>query len=196
MRRIRHGQSTPGEGWLAEFAASLANSGLAPLTVRAYRHEVGGDAGGAESMIADLRLDAGGLRPPLDHATSACATGSRRKQQVTRQGHLHRDLRRFEIPDFPNHDDVWIMPQKRAQGASEGQPDRGTDLHLLNSRQLIFDRVLDRHQFEFRRIQSGERGVQRAGQPARFISKRRILLEPFLEFLPGHTPFTHPKPRA
>ena len=35
--------------------------------------------------------------------------------------------------------------------------------HLLNSRQLIFDRVLDRHQFEFRRIQSGERGVQRCG---------------------------------
>ena len=28
------------EGWLAEFAASLANSGLAPLTVRAYRHDV------------------------------------------------------------------------------------------------------------------------------------------------------------
>jgi len=40
LRRIRHGQSTPGEGWLAEFAASLANSGLAPLTVRAYRHDV------------------------------------------------------------------------------------------------------------------------------------------------------------
>jgi hypothetical protein len=30
--------------------------------------QVGGDAGGAESMIADLRLDAGGFRPPLDHA--------------------------------------------------------------------------------------------------------------------------------
>ena len=40
MRRIRHGQSTPGEGWQAEFAASLGNSGLAPLTVRAYRHDV------------------------------------------------------------------------------------------------------------------------------------------------------------
>ena len=40
MRRIRHGQGTPGESRLAEFAASLANSGLAPLTVRAYRHDV------------------------------------------------------------------------------------------------------------------------------------------------------------
>ena len=31
--------------------------------------QVGGDASGAESMIADLRLDAGGLRPPLDGLT-------------------------------------------------------------------------------------------------------------------------------
>jgi hypothetical protein len=30
--------------------------------------QVGGDAADAEGMIADLRLDAGGLRPPLDHA--------------------------------------------------------------------------------------------------------------------------------
>jgi hypothetical protein len=29
----------PGQGWQAEFVASLANSGLAPLTVRAYRHD-------------------------------------------------------------------------------------------------------------------------------------------------------------
>ncbi len=41
MRRIRYGSTTDGDGWQAEFAASLANSGLAPLTVRAYRHDVG-----------------------------------------------------------------------------------------------------------------------------------------------------------
>ena len=35
LRRIQHGRSTPGEGCQAGFAASLANSGLAPLTVRA-----------------------------------------------------------------------------------------------------------------------------------------------------------------
>ena len=40
MRRIPYRRSTHGEGLQAEFAASLANSGLAPLTVRAYRHDV------------------------------------------------------------------------------------------------------------------------------------------------------------
>ena len=30
--------------------------------------QVGSDAGRAESMIANLRLDAGGLRPALNHA--------------------------------------------------------------------------------------------------------------------------------
>ena len=38
MRRIQ--RDIPEEGWQAEFVASLANSGLAPLTVRAYRHDV------------------------------------------------------------------------------------------------------------------------------------------------------------
>jgi site-specific recombinase XerD len=38
LRRIQ--RDIPEEGWQAEFVASLANSGLAPLTVRAYRHDV------------------------------------------------------------------------------------------------------------------------------------------------------------
>jgi site-specific recombinase XerD len=41
MRRIRHRLSAHRKDRYAEFAASLANSGLAPLTVSAYRHDVG-----------------------------------------------------------------------------------------------------------------------------------------------------------
>jgi site-specific recombinase XerD len=60
MRRIRHRRSTHGEDWQAEFAASLANSGLAPLTVRAYRHDVGlflkwfAVMKGGESRLSDV----------------------------------------------------------------------------------------------------------------------------------------------
>jgi site-specific recombinase XerD len=60
VRRIRHRRSTHGEGWQAEFAASLANSGLAPLTVRAYRHDVSlflkwfVAMKGGESRLSDL----------------------------------------------------------------------------------------------------------------------------------------------
>ena len=60
MRRIRHRRSTDGEGLQAEFAASLANSGLAPLTVRVYRHDVSlflkwfAAIKGGESKLSDL----------------------------------------------------------------------------------------------------------------------------------------------
>ena len=60
VRRIRHRRSTHGEGWQAEFAVSLANSGLAPLTVRAYRHDVSlflkwfVAMKGGESRLSDL----------------------------------------------------------------------------------------------------------------------------------------------
>ena len=60
MRRIRHRRSTLGEGWQAEFATSLANSGLAPLTVRTYRHDVSlflkwfAAIKGGESKLSDL----------------------------------------------------------------------------------------------------------------------------------------------
>jgi site-specific recombinase XerD len=60
MRRIRHRRSTHREGLQAEFVASLANSGLAPLTVRAYRHDVSlflkwlAAIKGGESKLSDL----------------------------------------------------------------------------------------------------------------------------------------------
>ena len=60
VRKIRRGRGTAGEDWQAQFAADLANAGLAPSTVRAYRHDVGlflkwfvGIRGG-EARLADL----------------------------------------------------------------------------------------------------------------------------------------------
>ena len=60
MRRIHHRRSTHGEAWQAEFAASLTNSGLTPLTVRAYRRYVSlflkwfAAIRGGESELSDL----------------------------------------------------------------------------------------------------------------------------------------------
>jgi site-specific recombinase XerD len=60
VRRIRRGRGTPGEDWQAQFAATLVNSGLAPLTVRAYRHDVElffkwfAAIKGGEAKLADL----------------------------------------------------------------------------------------------------------------------------------------------
>ena len=67
------------------------------------------------------------------------------------------------------------MPQKRAQGASEGQPDRGTDLHLLNSRQLIFDRALDRQRlYIFRSRQSVDRSAWKI-KPTAYCDEQHII---------------------
>ena len=61
MRRIRRGRDIPGEDWQAQFAAALADAGLAPLTVRAYRRDVGlflkwfAAIKGEEAKLADNR---------------------------------------------------------------------------------------------------------------------------------------------
>ncbi|MDQ2833456.1 MAG: hypothetical protein M3Y50_06850 [Acidobacteriota bacterium] len=41
MRRIRPVAAKSAEPWLADFHLSLSRSGLAPLSIRAYRHDVG-----------------------------------------------------------------------------------------------------------------------------------------------------------
>ena len=40
LRRIHPSSTTPTPGWLADFCASLSRSGLAPLTFRAYCHDI------------------------------------------------------------------------------------------------------------------------------------------------------------
>lgn len=65
LRRIRHERGSLGEDWQAVFGSVLANSGLAPLTVLAYRHDVelflkwfgaiqGGKAGLSDLATADV----------------------------------------------------------------------------------------------------------------------------------------------
>ena len=39
----------------------------------------------------------------------------RRKEQVARQGRLHGNARRFLVANLAHHDDVRILPQKRAE---------------------------------------------------------------------------------
>lgn len=40
LRRMRSATAKSTHDWLADFCASLSRSGLAPLTLRAYRHDV------------------------------------------------------------------------------------------------------------------------------------------------------------
>ena len=69
----------------------------------------------------------------------------------------------LQVADFPDHDHVRRLAQNRAQGAGKGQPDRFADLHLVDARQQIFDRVLDRDDLAVRPVDEMQAGVERGG---------------------------------
>ena len=69
------------------------------------------------------------------------------------QARLHRDLRRLQIADFADHDDVRVLAQNRAQGARETHFDAGVYLSLTDAVEVVLDRVLHRHDVERLRIQ-------------------------------------------
>ena len=86
-----------------------------------------------------------------------------RQHEVTRQRRLHGDLRGLAVAHFPDHDDVRILAQDRAQGVGEGQPDLRMHLDLVDSLQLVFDRVLDVDDLLGRGIELGQRRIQGGG---------------------------------
>ena len=95
-----------------------------------------------------------------------------RQHQVTGQRRFHSDLRGFEVAHLSDHDDIWVLPQERAQGSRECQPRLFVDLHLRNARQLILDRVLNRDNILLDRVDLVQHRVQRrrlarAGRPSR-----------------------------
>ncbi len=60
------------------------------------------------------------------------------------QRRLDSNARSLKIANLADHDDVWVLPQDRAQRTRKVEPDGGLDLHLIDPRKLIFDRILDR----------------------------------------------------
>src|SRR5262249_21149026 len=90
----------------------------------------------------------------------------RRQHEMARQRRLDCNLRGFEITDFADHDRIGIMAQDAAQQGCKGQPDLGLYLDLSDPGELVFDRVLDRDDVAFDRIEMEKRGVERRGLAA------------------------------
>ena len=85
----------------------------------------------------------------------------RGQYQVSGETRLHRDLRGFQIADFPDHDDVGILAQDGAQGAREVELDLRVDLRLPDAVERKLDGVLDGHHVERAAIQARHRRVER-----------------------------------
>ena len=74
----------------------------------------------------------------------ASSVWRRGEHQVSRLCGLHRDSRCLLIADLADENHVGILTQNRPQRARERQVDLGIDLRLIDARNLVLNRILDR----------------------------------------------------
>ena len=136
----------------------------------------------APSAPGAIAVGAGAPHQPLRHHADQrgsdekvldaqiAQTGNRRRCVIGVQGgqdevaghrRLHRRARGLRIADFAHHDDVRIVPEEGAQCTGEGQIDGGIGLGLGDTRQAIFDRVLDGEDLALAVRQPLEEGIKR-----------------------------------
>src|SRR3989344_5305231 len=143
-----------GQGLLVEFGVGL-------LAVRAQ---------GAHQPLGQ-HADDGGADEVAGHAQVGQAGDGRgrvvgvqgREHQVTRQRGLDRHLRRFEVADFADHDDVRVLPHEGAHALGKTQVDGRLHLRLVEGGLDHFDRVFDGADVDLVGGHALERGVQRGG---------------------------------
>ncbi len=85
----------------------------------------------------------------------------RGQHQVACLGRLDRDVRGFQVADFPHHDDVGILPQERLERRGEGQPGFLVHVDLVDAGQVDFRRVFRRRDVHPRLVQHVQAGVER-----------------------------------
>ena len=77
----------------------------------------------------------------------------RAEDLVAGESGFHGDFRRFGIANFTDHDDVRILPQNRTQRVGKRKANILFHRHLIDPRDLEFNRILDRHDVIHRIIQ-------------------------------------------
>ena len=82
---------------------------------------------------------------------------------MTGECRLDGDLRRFEIADLTDHDDVGVLAQERTQRTREVQADPIAHLNLVNAWQVELDRVLRGGDVLGRLVELRQRRVERGG---------------------------------
>ena len=69
------------------------------------------------------------------------------EHQMTCQRRLDGNLGGFRIADLPDENDIGVLPDDRPQAGSKGEIDFGVDLHLSDTTDPVFDRILDSYNF-------------------------------------------------
>jgi hypothetical protein len=84
-----------------------------------------------------------------------------RQHEVPRQRRLHGHLGRLGVADFAHQNHVGILAEDRTQRRRKAKLHARIDLHLVDQFELVFDRVLDRHDVAVYRFDQLDGGIQR-----------------------------------
>ena len=130
--------------------------------------------GGGQFGVIDSKV-----RKTRDRAAGIIGVEGR-EDQVTGQRCLNCDCSSLAVADFSNQDDVGILPKYRAKRGSEAEPRLLVDLYLHDSRNAVFDRILDGDDVQAAQLYLPESRIERR----RFARARRSSdeQEPFAGF--------------
>ena len=109
---------------------------------------------------ADGRCHKEGFDTHIDesgHGAGGVVGVERTEHQVTGKRCVDGDFCRFQVSDFTDHDDVRRLTEHTAQCGGESHIHRPVDLHLIDTGELVFDRVLNGDKF----TRSGVDGIQK-----------------------------------
>src|SRR5882724_1998345 len=85
----------------------------------------------------------------------------RREHQVSREGGLDPDFRRFKIANLADQNDVGILAQESSERGGKVQANLLLHLYLVDASQLEFDRVFRGHDVGVNGVQRCNGGIQR-----------------------------------
>ena len=71
------------------------------------------------------------------------------------------DLGGLLVADLADHDDVGVLAEQRLQPLGEADVDPVVDLHLVDAREPVLDRVLDRHDVPRRDVHPAQAAIER-----------------------------------
>ena len=83
------------------------------------------------------------------------------QDEVAGQGRLDGDLRGLEVTNLADEDDVRVLPQERTQRAREVEPDVVVHLDLIDSEQVVLDRILGRGDVRVRLVELRQGRIER-----------------------------------
>ena len=87
------------------------------------------------------------------------------EDKVPGEGRLDGDLRRLMVTNLTHQDNIRSLSHHGAKNALEGQSELMANLRLVDTRQVVLDRVLGGDNLHIRRVQVLQRSVERRRLP-------------------------------